>query len=105
LKTFFRTSIAFLFVLIYGLPTWVQLLHHHEEVFLCNAVDEYHFHTQHDSCEICSFHETLFEFELPVFDVETPIYFFQNLVHSLTLSYTIQPQYSFLLRAPPVEMI
>lgn len=88
--------------MLYWLPTWVQLFHHHEELSLCTAKNEHHFHTQHHSCEICDFQISFFTFDFSNYKISEEQPELQLFIIKNEVIYTPTTSHHFLLRAPPV---
>jgi hypothetical protein len=96
-----RNGMAIFMVAIFLLPTMVKLEHHHDH-FVCKAKTEKHFHDHHEKCQICSFEFSVFMseefFSLP----ENPISFGGYINDYKVGNFSTTPDYTFLLRAPPV---
>lgn len=90
-------------VLVLLMPTIIKLEHHHDH-FVCNAKNEKHFHTFHEKCPICSFEFSVFlQDKIAASNVKTEItYRFND--NNYNFYYSDLSKFSFLLRAPPVDI-
>jgi hypothetical protein len=96
-----RNIVSLLLVVVLLIPPLVKLEHHHEH-FVCNAKAEKHYHNHHEKCQICSFEFSVFMseefFSLP----EAPNSFGVYINDYKVGYFSTTPDYTFLLRAPPV---
>ena len=98
-----RKIVSLLMVFILLAPSIVILEHHHDH-FVCHAKNEKHFHSFHEKCLICSFEFSVFsvsKVEHLLTSVELIWGYFAPVYHFF---YTDYSNYSFLLRAPPLNI-
>ncbi len=102
LKINFRKYAAILLLWVFITPLIIKTFHHHEELFVCTAKAENHYHNHHETCPICNYEFSVF----PEKDI-----FLQIEVNRILNSYVfgfisfsvLKPDHLIsLLRAPPV---
>jgi len=99
----FRNSIAILMVGLLLLPSIVKLEHHHDH-FVCHAKNEKHFQEHHEKCQICNFEFSVFSVSKIEFFHTTDELIGIYIAPCYKFFYSDWSKYSFLLRAPPLNI-
>lgn len=98
----FSKTISYFLLALFVLPSIVKFEHHHQHIEFKNT-SEKQFHEAHEKCNICSFEFAVFLADVSniEFPKENPTDFYFNHYNS-RYSYSLT-QYSYLLRAPPIN--
>ncbi len=96
--------ISIFLLIVFLLPSFVKLEHHHEHERYTDNKDS-RIKLTHEKCFVCNF-------EFSIFSSNSPIFLFKPETQDYNYSSNFHPQlfynhleYSFLLRAPPVEIV
>jgi hypothetical protein len=94
--------------MVFILPSIVKLehhLHHHHEKFECKAKHEKHYHIFHEKCSICTFTFSVFSSSCIKVALTKKYGAAKDCNEYISANFSPQIEYSFLLRAPPYELI
>ena len=99
----FKNIVSLLLLLVFLLPTIVKLEHHHEHL-VSVTIDDRQNQVFHGKCAICDFEFSVFLPDIGDIDFhkENPLEYFCNNYDSVYFSNL--SQFSFLLRAPPLNI-
>jgi len=98
--------IALSLAIIFLLPMTVKLfdgLFHHHDHFICTAQLELHFHKHHDKCPIPGFELSFYSLTRIIFETHKAIFCDTLFLSYISGHFSNKFEYSFLLRAPPVN--
>jgi Ca2+/H+ antiporter len=100
-----RKRITAIFLLVmFLLPLWVKLEHHHEHL-ADHANKEKQVHEYHEPCAICSFEFSILDLAFDVIDLTRPTPEANYRVFNKSNPFFDLSAFTFLLRAPPCKMI
>ena len=98
--------ISILLVLVLLTPIAVRLLDgqfHHHDHFICTAKNERHFHDYHFKCPISDFEFSLYSLNKIIL-VTQKVFSFEKLFTNYISFHCCKSEYSFSLRAPPLNI-
>ncbi|MFA9389036.1 MAG: hypothetical protein ACERKD_04485 [Prolixibacteraceae bacterium] len=100
----YKIIVAVFLMVVFLMPNIIKLEHHHD-TFVCKAKAEKHFHDHHKKCAVCAYEFSIFsnDFVPIVLSLEQtsfPYFNWYPSLHFLRIT-----DYSFLLRAPPLDEI
>lgn len=92
--------IAILLLVMFLLPSWVKIEHHHEHI-ANHTNKEKQVHEYHEPCILCSFEFSILDsaYEVIVLNQDNPVAYY--CVYCKTILFSDPSRYTFLLRAPP----
>lgn len=99
----FKNIISILLLLVFLLPYVIKFDHHHES-FVCKEKNEKHFHDSEEICIVCNFEFSVFYSELTDLSFQPSVFADKYLNNYISDYYAIFPKFTFLLRAPPLDL-
>ena len=76
---------------------------HHHKHFICTAKNVKHFHEYHETCPIPGFVLSFYSLN-KILHINHKVFYYEYLTNNILTGYCKKPKYSFLLRAPPVNI-
>jgi hypothetical protein len=103
LKYLIAGSLVFIFMA----PMMIKLLDsqfHHHDHFIFTAKNEQLFHEYHDKCPIPGFEYFLYTINKAVIETEKTSFFTELFIDYISVHFCNNSEYSFSLRAPPLNI-
>jgi len=102
-----KNIISLFLVFIFLAPVTIKLLDssfHYHDHFICTAHNEHRFHEYHHKCPIPGFEFSLYSLNKIIPEKQKPIYGDKLFANYISNHYCDRSKYSFLLRAPPLNI-